>query len=113
MADKLASSGWTWPPTGRRRTTCRSCFGEGWVGYTPLHGRFEEGPVGAEICRLGRRRAAGVGAWGTVVCSNAAPQHPMWSDVALQQECNETFRDRCRARRLLSPAITGTNARIQ
>ena len=27
-------------------------FGEGWVGYTPRDGRFEEGPVGAEFCRL-------------------------------------------------------------
>ncbi|GAA1280311.1 hypothetical protein GCM10009609_50030 [Pseudonocardia aurantiaca] len=65
--------------------------GEGWVGYTPLHGTFEEGPVGAEICRSAVARAREVGAWGTVVCSNAAPQHPMWSDVALQRECNALF----------------------
>ncbi|GAA3056961.1 hypothetical protein GCM10010464_22060 [Pseudonocardia yunnanensis] len=66
-------------------------LGEGWVGYTPLHGTFEEGPVGAEICRQAVSHARRIGAWGTVVCSNAAPQHPMWSDVALQQECNALF----------------------
>jgi Sugar-binding cellulase-like len=67
-------------------------FGEGWVGYTPLHGRFEEGPVGAEICRRAARLSAAAGAWGTIVCSNAAPHHPMWNDVALQQEVNAIFR---------------------
>ncbi|SHN34507.1 cellulase-like family protein [Cryptosporangium aurantiacum] len=66
-------------------------FGEGWVGYTPLHGTFEEGPVGAEICAYAVRRSREVGAWGTVVCSNAAPHHPMWADVALQQRLNADF----------------------
>jgi Sugar-binding cellulase-like len=66
-------------------------LGEGWVGYTPLRGTFEEGPVGAQICRDAVRYARDRGAWGTVVCSNAAPQHPMWADVALQQECNSLF----------------------
>ncbi|WP_218132601.1 cellulase-like family protein [Paramicrobacterium humi] len=47
-------------------------FGEGWVGYTPLRGSFEEGPVGAEYCRFAVRESARVGAWGTIVCSNAA-----------------------------------------
>jgi hypothetical protein len=37
------------------------------------------------------RYARKVGARGTVVCSNAAPQHPMWADVALQRECNTLF----------------------
>lgn len=63
-------------------------FGEGWIGYTPLHGAFEEGPVGAAFCRTAVRAAARVGAWGSVVCSNAAPHHPMWHDIALQRECN-------------------------
>jgi hypothetical protein len=63
-------------------------FGEGWIGYTPLHGAFEEGPVGAAFCRTAATEAARVGAWGSVVCSNAAPHHPMWHDVALQLECN-------------------------
>jgi hypothetical protein len=67
-------------------------FGEGWVGYTPLHTDFEEGPVGAEICEHAVRRSAEVGAWGTLVCSNAAPQHPMWQDVALQRRLNDEFR---------------------
>ncbi|GAB3609688.1 hypothetical protein GCM10027414_18130 [Humibacter ginsengiterrae] len=66
-------------------------FGEGWIGYTPLHGNFEEGPVGAEFCRRAVSESARVGAWGTIVCSNAAPHHPMWSDVRLQVECNRLF----------------------
>ncbi|MFC4119971.1 hypothetical protein [Nonomuraea zeae] len=66
-------------------------FGEGWVGYTPLHGTFEEGAVGAEICLQAVGHARRVGAWGTVVCSNAAPQHPMWADVELQRRANALF----------------------
>jgi hypothetical protein len=67
-------------------------FGEGWVGYTPLHAGFEEGPVGSEICSLAVRLSAAAGAYGTIVCSNAAPQHPMWRDVALQRRLNDEFR---------------------
>ncbi|WP_298456813.1 cellulase-like family protein [uncultured Cellulomonas sp.] len=63
-------------------------LGEGWVGYTPRDCRFEEGPVGAQICRDAVRHAARVGAWGSVVCSNAAPHHAMWADAGLQRECN-------------------------
>ncbi|APU16476.1 MULTISPECIES: cellulase-like family protein [Actinoalloteichus] len=66
-------------------------FGEGWIGYTPLYGTFEEGPIGANFCRRAVAESVRVGALGTVVCSNAAPQHPMWADVALQRECNEAF----------------------
>ncbi|MBO0826156.1 MAG: hypothetical protein J2P24_00100 [Streptosporangiales bacterium] len=66
-------------------------FGEGWVGYTPLHGTFEEGPVGAAFCERAVQLSQDVGAWGTVVCSNAAPQHPMWGDVPLQRRLNEAF----------------------
>ena len=62
-------------------------LGEGYVGYTPRDGRFEEGPVGAELCRYAVREAARVDAWGAVVCSNAAPHHAMWDDVDLQREC--------------------------
>ncbi|HET9648093.1 MAG TPA: cellulase-like family protein, partial [Microlunatus sp.] len=68
-------------------------FGEGWVGYTPRDGRFEEGPVGAEFCRLAVDESTRIGAWGTIVCSNAAPQHAMWADRALQLECNRAFRE--------------------
>ncbi|MDT0347454.1 cellulase-like family protein [Streptomyces litchfieldiae] len=67
-------------------------FGEGWVGYTPPHGTFEEGPVGAAICRRAVAESARAGALGTVVCSNAAPHHAMWQDIALQRECNDAFR---------------------
>ncbi|ONK09742.1 cellulase-like family protein [Streptomyces sp. MP131-18] len=67
-------------------------FGEGWVGYTPPHGTFEEGPVGAAICRRAVAESARVGALGTVVCSNAAPHHAMWADVTLQRQCNDAFR---------------------
>lgn len=67
-------------------------FGEGWIGYTPLVSRFEDGPVGAAFCRHAVRRSAEVDAWGTLVCSNAAPHHPMWADVDLQRDCNTTFR---------------------
>jgi hypothetical protein len=67
-------------------------FGEGWIGYTPLYGTFEEGPVGAAFCEYAVRASGRVGAWGTVVCSNAAPQHPMWQDVALQRRLTEEFR---------------------
>ncbi|WP_218125351.1 cellulase-like family protein [Glycomyces harbinensis] len=63
-------------------------FGEGWVGYTPRDCRFEEGPVGAQICRDAAAHAARVEAWGSIVCSNAAPQHPMWADEEIQRECN-------------------------
>ncbi|GAA1571641.1 hypothetical protein GCM10009804_30010 [Kribbella hippodromi] len=66
-------------------------FGEGWVGYTPRDARYEEGPVGAEFCRLAVDESTKVGAWGTIVCSNAAPQHFMWSDVTLQRQCNAAF----------------------
>lgn len=66
-------------------------FGEGWIGYTPRDGRFEEGPVGAEFCRRAIDESIRVDAWGTIVCSNAAPQHAMWADVALQQQCNAAF----------------------
>lgn len=67
-------------------------LGEGWVGYTPAGASFEEGPVGSAICRDAVRTAARVGAWGTVVCSNAAPHHTMWSDEELQVSCNAMFR---------------------
>lgn len=66
-------------------------FGEGWIGYTPLYGTFEEGPVGAGICEAAVRYAAARDAWGTIVCSNAAPHHPMWTDVDLQRQLNAYF----------------------
>ena len=68
-------------------------FGEGWVGYTPLLGTFEEGPIGSAICRRAARMAGAAGAWGSVVCSNAAPHHPMWADITLQRDINRAFRE--------------------
>lgn len=53
-------------------------IGEGWVGYTPLHGGFEEGPIGRALAEHGVRTALEHGMWGVVLCSNAAPHHPMW-----------------------------------
>lgn len=66
-------------------------FGEGWVGYTPLGSDFEGGPIGAQVCRDAVRLAGDLGAWGAVVCSNAAPHHPMWADIDLQQQINKDF----------------------
>ena len=62
--------------------------GEGWVGYTPRDGGFEEGPVGLELAEHGVRVAITHGVWGVVACSNAAPHHPMWADVAWQRRVN-------------------------
>lgn len=67
-------------------------LGEGWIGYTPRDARFEEGPVGAEFCRLAIDESLRVDAWGTIVCSNAAPHHAMWDDIDLQRQCNDAFR---------------------
>jgi len=63
-------------------------IGEGWVGYTPLNGDFEEGPVGLELAEHGIRTALAAGAWGMVLCSNAAPHHPMWQNVEWQRRMN-------------------------
>lgn len=63
-------------------------IGEGWIGYTPLGGQFEEGPVGRSLAEHGIRTALENGAWGMVLCSNAAPHHPMWADVAWQKRLN-------------------------
>ncbi|MGA1835811.1 cellulase-like family protein [Herbiconiux sp. 11R-BC] len=62
--------------------------GEGWIGYTPLHGGFEEGPGGLALAEHGIRTALEHGVWGMVLCSNAAPHHPMWADAAWQRRLN-------------------------
>ncbi len=62
--------------------------GEGWIGYTPLHGRFEEGPAGRALAEHGIRTALEYGVWGMVLCSNAAPHHPMWADAEWQRGMN-------------------------
>lgn len=66
--------------------------GEGWIGYTPLHGRFEEGPVGRALAEHGIATAWEQGVTGVVTCSNAAPHHPMWTtDAAWQRRMNQEF----------------------
>ncbi|MCS5713826.1 hypothetical protein NVV95_04590 [Herbiconiux sp. CPCC 205716] len=60
-------------------------IGEGWIGYTPLRGTFEEGPIGRALAEIGIRTALEHGVWGVVLCSNAAPHHPMWADVSWQR----------------------------
>lgn len=79
-------------------------LGEGWIGHTPRESGFEEGPVGAAFCRLAVAESRRVGAWGTVVCSNAAPHHPMWTDIDLQRECAALFQTP--AARSASPVST-------
>lgn len=59
--------------------------GEGWVGYTPRDGRFEESPEGLALAEHGIRTALEHGAWGVVPCSNAAPHHPLWADAEWQR----------------------------
>lgn len=66
-------------------------IGEGWVGYTPLHGTFEEGPIGRALAEHGVRTALAQGAWGVVLCSNAAPHHPMWQLRDWQIAVNATI----------------------
>ena len=63
--------------------------GEAWIGYTPLLGTFEEGPVGRDLAEHGIRAALDHGVWGMVPCSNAAPHHPMWADEAWQRSINK------------------------
>ena len=65
-----------------------SVVGEGWIGYTPLSGTFEEGPVGRDLAEGGIKTALEQGVWGMVLCSNAAPHHPLWSNEAWQQRMN-------------------------
>jgi hypothetical protein len=62
--------------------------GEGWIGYTPLHGAFEEGPVGRALAEHGIRTALDHGVWGMVLCSNAAPHHPLWANEEWQRRMN-------------------------
>ncbi|MGY1551282.1 cellulase-like family protein [Microbacterium sp. A588] len=65
--------------------------GEGWIGYTPRDGNFEEGPIGRALAEHGIRTALDNGVWGVVACSNAAPHHPLWSDIDWQQRMNTLF----------------------
>lgn len=69
-----------------------SLVGEGWVGYTPLHGSFEEGSVGRALAEHGIDTALAHGVWGVVPCSNAAPHHPMWQLRDWQRSVNDRVR---------------------
>jgi len=63
-------------------------IGEGYVGYTPLYAQFEEGPVGKAIAEHAIRRGMEYGFWGMILCSNCAPHHPFWADIAWQKKWN-------------------------
>ncbi|HLG79214.1 MAG TPA: cellulase-like family protein [Ktedonobacteraceae bacterium] len=63
-------------------------IGEGYVGYTPLLANFEEGPVGKHIIEYAVDTCLRLNYWGIILCSNAAPHHPFWKDVAWQKRMN-------------------------
>lgn len=83
----LAVSRWA------RHTTIPWVVGEGWVGYTPLLGTFEEGPIGCRLAQHGITTALDAGAWGTVVGSNAAPHHPLWQQDEWLRKMTALIRD--------------------
>lgn len=63
-------------------------IGEGYVGYTPLHANFEEGPVGKFIAEYAIRKGMSLGFKGMTLCSNCAPHHPFWNDIEWQRKWN-------------------------
>jgi len=67
-------------------------IGEGWIGYTPLHAEFEDGPIGQGIAEQALERCMAYGFWGTVLGSNSAPHHPGWRNVEWQRRWNARFR---------------------
>ena len=67
--------------------------GEGWVGYTPRDGWFEEGTTGLALAEHGIRTALEHGVWGVVPGSNAAPHHPMWREADWMRRVNRTITD--------------------
>ncbi|MEC0184758.1 cellulase-like family protein [Paenibacillus peoriae] len=68
-------------------------IGEGYVGYTPLYAGFEEGPVGKFIAEYALRKGMSLGFWGMTLCSNCAPHHPFWNDIAWQRKWNNFILD--------------------
>ncbi len=64
-------------------------IGEGWLGYTPLNAWYEESEHGLEFAECGVDAALRAGVWGVVLCSNAAPHHPMWQLRDWQRSMNE------------------------
>lgn len=78
-----------------RSTDAPAVIGEGVIGYTPLHTRFEEDAVGKDLAELTVRRALAAGFAGTVLTSNAAPHHPMWwTDQDWMRRINAEITDR-------------------
>ncbi|THF73634.1 cellulase-like family protein [Cohnella fermenti] len=71
-----------------RRYRLPIAIGEGYVGYTPLLAGFEEGPVGKFIAEYCLRKGMALGFWGMTLCSNCAPHHPFWNDIAWQRKWN-------------------------
>jgi hypothetical protein len=65
--------------------------GEGYVGYTPLSALFEEGPVGKDIAEYAIAACQRRNFWGIILCSNCAPHHPFWQDIAWQQRLNASI----------------------
>ena len=63
-------------------------IGEGYVGYTPLLTGFEEGPVGKDIAEYAIAKCQKLNFWGIILCSNSAPHHPFWQDIAWQKRMN-------------------------
>ncbi|WP_019913168.1 cellulase-like family protein [Paenibacillus sp. HW567] len=76
-----------------RHTDLPIVIGEGYLGYTPLHANFEEGPVGKFIAEYALRKGMSLGFWGMILCSNWAPHHPFWSDIAWQRKWNQFILD--------------------
>jgi len=74
-----------------RRHGVPAVVGEGWVGYTPLHADFEDGPIGHAINERAVQLAAEMGFWGAVLGSNCAPHHPAWADADWQKRWNRYF----------------------
>ena len=88
LDDRLrAVAGWA------RRHDVPAVIGEGWIGYTPLHANFEDGPIGQDVAAFAVGRCTQLGYWGTLVGSNSAPHHPGWCNVELQRTVNRAFLD--------------------
>ncbi|EHS57536.1 cellulase-like family protein [Paenibacillus sp. Aloe-11] len=75
-------------------------IGEGYVGYTPLYAGFEEGPVGKFIAEYALRKGMSLGFWGMTLCSNCAPHHPFWNDIAWQRKWNNFILDSASCRQV-------------
>ena len=71
-----------------RRHGVPAVIGEGYVGYTPLLTNFEEGPVGKSLAEFAVETCLRLNFWGIMLCSNSAPQHPFWQDIAWQKRMN-------------------------